>query len=128
MTQGSALSADLAGAPVAEAAVGSFGRLVAHVNAAGIVAFGSAEHDDDTMEKLFASNAMAPLCLVRGAVDAATTATLSAADAGLASRPILGTAPTLPEGFAPAAVTARIVRAIEAGATSFASSVFSDGS
>lgn len=167
------------GTRIAEAAVESFGRLDGLVNAAGVVAFGSlAEHDDDTIEELFLTNAMGPLWLVRGvlplleashgfvvqlsavvaerpmpgmAVYAATKAALTAADTalarelrrvrvrvidarpphtetGLASRPILGTAPTLPEGLAPATVAARIVRAIEAGETSLASSVFSDGS
>ena len=36
-------------------------------------------------------------------------------ETGLATRPILGMAPTLPEGLAPEAVAARIMRAIEAG-------------
>jgi NADP-dependent 3-hydroxy acid dehydrogenase YdfG len=167
------------GTRITEAAVESFGRLDGIVNAAGIVAFGLlAEHDDDTIEELFLTNAMGPLWLVRGvlplleasrgfvvqlsavvaerpmpgmAVYAATKAALTAADAaiarelrrvgvrvidarpphtetGLASRPILGTAPTLPEGLAPATVAARIVRAIEAGETSLASTAFSDGS
>ena len=167
------------GTRIAEAAVESFGSLDGLVNAAGIVAFGSlTEHDDDTIEELFLTNAMGPLWLVRGAlpllqesqgfvvqlsavvaerpmpgmaVYAATKAALTAADAalarelrrvgvrvidarpphtetGLASRPILGTAPTFPEGLAPATVAARIVRAIEAGETSLASTAFSDGS
>lgn len=167
------------GTRIADAAVESFGRLDGLVNAAGVVAFGSlAEHDDDTIEELFLTNAMGPLWLVRGvlpllqesrgfvvqlsavvaeqpmpgmAVYAATKAALTAADAalarelrrmgvrvidarpphtetGLATRPILGTAPALPQGLAPDAVAARIVRAIEAGETSLASTAFSVGS
>ncbi|MDH5314109.1 MAG: SDR family oxidoreductase, partial [Actinomycetota bacterium] len=167
------------GARIAEAAVESFGRLDGLVNAAGIVAFGSlAEHDDDTIEELFLTNAMGPLWLVRGvlplleaskgfvlqlsavvaerpmpgmAVYAATKAAMTAADealarelrragvrvidarpphteTGLASRPFLGTAPALPEGLAPGVVAARIVRAIEAGETSVASTAFADDS
>jgi NADP-dependent 3-hydroxy acid dehydrogenase YdfG len=167
------------GTRIAEAAVESFGGLDGLVNAAGIVAFGSlAEHDDDTIEELFLTNAMGPLWLVRGvlplleashgfvvqlsavvaerplpgmAVYAATKAALTAADAslarelrrvgvrvidvrpphtetGLATRPILGTAPTLPEGLAPETVATRIVRAIETGETSLASTEFSRSS
>jgi NADP-dependent 3-hydroxy acid dehydrogenase YdfG len=163
------------GTRVAEAAADAFDGLDGLVNAAGVVAFGSlAEHDDDTIEELFLTNAMGPLWLVRGvlpllqesrgfvvqlsavvaerpmpgmAVYAATKAALTAADAaltrelrrikvrvidarpphtetGLATRPILGTAPTLPEGLAPEAVAARIMRAIEAGETSLASTEF----
>lgn len=167
------------GTRIADAAVGAWGGLDGLINAAGVVAFGSlAEHDDDTIEELFLTNAMGPLWLVRGvlpllreshgfvvqlsavvaerpmpgmAVYAATKGALTAADAalarelrrmkvrvidarpphtetGLATRPILGTAPTLPEGLAPEAVAARIVRAIEAEETSLASTEFSGGS
>ncbi len=111
-------SADRGGHPrslvrnaIAEAASEASGRLDGLVNAAGVVAFGSlAEHDDDTIEELFLTNAMGLLWLVRGvlpllqasegfvvqlsavaaeqplpgmAVYAATKAALTAADAAL---------------------------------------------
>ncbi len=81
------------------------------------------------------------------AVYAATKAALTAADAalvrelrrvkvrvidarpphsetGLATRPIVGIAPVLPRGLAPAAVAERIVHAIEAGETAIPSTAF----
>lgn len=163
------------GARIADAAVEAFGGLDGLVNATGVVAFGSlADHDDDTIEELFLTNAMGPLWLVRGvlplllesrgfvvqlsgviaeqpmpgmAVYAATKAALMAADTaltrelrrvgvriidarpphtetGLATRPILGSAPALPAGLAPEAVVERILGAIEAGETSLASTAF----
>lgn len=55
------------GTRIAEAASEASGGLDGLVNAAGVVAFGSlAEHDDDTIEELFLTNAMGPLWLVRG--------------------------------------------------------------
>lgn len=55
------------GTEIAEAAKAAFGGLDGLVNAAGVVAFGTlAEHDDDTIEELFLTNAMGPLWLVRG--------------------------------------------------------------
>jgi NADP-dependent 3-hydroxy acid dehydrogenase YdfG len=163
------------GTRIAEAATGGFGGLDGLVNAAGVVAFGSlADHDDDTIEELFLTNAMGPLWLLRGvlpllqvsegfvvqlsavvaerplpgmAVYSATKAALTAADTGLvrelrrvnvrvidarpphtetglATRPILGSSPVLPEGLAPAAVAERIVQAIEVGDTSIPSTAF----
>lgn len=163
------------GEHLAEAAEAALGGMDGLVNAAGVVAFGTlAEHDVDTIEELFLTNAMGPLWLLRGtlpllvasrgfvvqlsavvaerplpgmAVYAATKAALTAADAalarelrregvrvidvrpphtetGLATRPILGTAPPLPRGLAPAEVAERIVRAIEADETSVPASGF----
>jgi cyclic-di-GMP-binding biofilm dispersal mediator protein len=163
------------GTTIAREATEALGGLDGLVNAAGVMAFGSlAEHDDDTIEELFLTNAMGPLWLVRGvlpllqasqgfivqlsgvvaekplpgmSVYAATKGALMAADTaltrelrrvkvrivdarpphtetGLATRPILGTAPALPEGLAPDAVAERIVRAIEAGETSIPSTAF----
>jgi cyclic-di-GMP-binding biofilm dispersal mediator protein len=163
------------GAQIAAAAAEGFGGLDGLVNAAGVVAFGSlADHDDDTIEELFLTNAMGPLWLVRGvlpllqadegfivqlsavvaehplpgmSVYAATKAALTGADTallrelrrvkvrvidarpphtetGLATRPILGRSPVLPEGLAPAAVAERIVRAIEVGEATIPSTAF----
>ncbi|MEO8477413.1 MAG: SDR family NAD(P)-dependent oxidoreductase [Actinomycetota bacterium] len=163
------------GGRIAQAATEAFGGLDGLINAAGVVAFGSLlEHDDDTIEELFLTNAMGPLWLLRGvlpalqenqgfvvqlsavvaeqpspgmAVYAATKAALTAADTalarelrrikvrvidarpphtetGLAGRPILGIAPSLPEGLEPVAVAERIVHAIEAGETSLPSTAF----
>ncbi len=57
------------GVRIAEAARQTFGGLDGLVNAAGVVAFGRlTDHDDDTIEELFLTNAMGPLWLLRGAL------------------------------------------------------------
>jgi NAD(P)-dependent dehydrogenase (short-subunit alcohol dehydrogenase family) len=85
---------------------GGFGGLDGLVNAAGVVAFGSlADHDDDTIEELFLTNAMGPLWLVRGVLRLMHVS----------------------EGFVvqlSAAVAERIVHAIEVGDTSIPSTAF----
>ncbi len=158
------------GAPQAcvDAAVAAWGRLDGIVYVAGVVAFGPAiETDDETLDRLVATNLLAPVRLVRAAyphlhvsavegrtpfvlnvsavvaeqpmagmaVYTATKAGLAAFDAaagrelrrsrirlvdarpphtetGLATRPIAGRSPTLPQGKTPDEVAARLLAAI----------------
>ncbi|TFI45438.1 SDR family oxidoreductase [Rhodococcus sp. 1R11] len=152
---------DSARSAIAEA-VEHHGGLDGIVIAAGVVAFGSvAEVDDDTVDELLLLNYLAPLRIMREALNTldqggfvlnisavvadkpmpnmgAYSASKAAASAlvksvrtearkskirivdvrpphtetGLATRPIAGQAPKLPQGLTPEAVAARIVAAI----------------
>ncbi|NBT21627.1 MAG: SDR family NAD(P)-dependent oxidoreductase [Actinobacteria bacterium] len=112
------------------------------VNATGVVAFGNiAELDDSTLAALFAVNAIAPVVMLResaphladggffvnlsGVVATQPVAGMAAYDVidarpphtetGLATRPIAGVAPKMPQGLTPDAVAARIVAAVVTG-------------
>lgn len=100
-----------------------FGRLDGVVLAAGVVAFGDlAEADDVVVEELLLTNAIGPLWLAKRVAPALRESRgvlvcdvqPPHTETGLATRPLAGTAPRLPQGLAPRAVAERIIAAIEA--------------
>jgi len=121
------------GQRIAEAAVRTLDGLDGLIDATGVVAFGSLlDHDDDTIEELFLTNAMGPLWPVRGVLPLleASRGFVAQLSAVVAERPPAGmsvSAATRAALTATDDALARELRAIEAGEPSVPSTAFTVG-